>query len=237
MMVDDRRHSEWEERMKRYSGPLWAAGLALAAAVLAILPGASAMAEPKKHVQHKAVVKPVARAHVKPAARPRVVKSVKTTKTVKTVTPKTVHRPMTVHKTTKTITKVTPTTKTLTKTVKTGPNVKTLKFASGKTKVVAFSGQKGFKTKPGSFVKPAHIVHNPKHIAGLHGHHHGHKAFFFRHGGHRWHRWYYPLLAGGLWYWYWYDLPADNDPAVVRLADTELPDCDPDDDECIELDE
>ena len=114
---------------------------------------------------------------------------------------------------------------------------KTIKFVSGKTKVVSFTGQKGFKTKPGTFVKPAHIVHNAKHIAGLHGHHHGHKAFFFRHGGHRWHRWYYPFLAGGLWYWYWYDVPSDNDPAVVSLADTALPDCDPDEDECIELDE
>ncbi len=223
--------------MKLVSSLLSAAGLALAAAALVVLPGASAKAAPNKHVQHKAVVKPVARKTVKPMAKPRVVKTVKTTKTVKTVTPKTVHKPVTVQKTTKTITKVTPTGKTLTKTGHIGGHAKTLKFASGKTKVVAFSGQKGFKTKPGSFVKPAHIAHNPKHIAGLHGHHHGHKAFFFRHGGKRWHRWYYPLLAGGLWYWYWYDEPADRDPAVVSLADTALPECDPDDDECIELDE
>lgn len=228
-----------------------AAIAAVTALGLALVPPAAAApqhrtvhrAAPHKVVSHKSFAN-------KSVTRKMPTTHSRGTKSIKRVSPKTIVKPST-PKVTKTIRHTTtPKHATITKptgitrgakTVITQPvkatGFKTMKFKSGKTKVVHFSGQKGFRHKPSNFVKPSHIAHNPKHIAGLHGHHHHHRAFFFRHGGHRWHRWYYPLLAGGLWYWYWYDLPADNDPAVVSLADTAIPECDPEEDECVELDE
>lgn len=233
----------WREMMISNWKPIPALATIVAAAGLCLGLGTVAPADAApRHTAtaHKSVARHVTTHRVRNVGTKRVTKSVRTHRTVKHVTPKTMHKSTVgrVGKTVKHTTIAKPTgLPKAGKIAHTGTGFKTMKFASGKTKVVHFAGQKGLKHKPSNFIRPAHIPHNPKHIAGLHGFHHHHNAFFFRHGGHRWHRWYYPLAVGGLWYWYWYDLPADNDPAVVSLSDSALPDCDPDDDECLELDE
>lgn len=220
-----------------------AVAVAAAAAVGVSLVTPTDAAPRHRAVAHKSVAKKVT-VHRSRAPARRITKSVHTSKTIKRTTTHKVVKPSTakVTKSVKhtTIAKPKGITRTtaITKTTKVAPaGFKTMKFKSGNTKLVKFTGQKGLKHKPSNFVKPAHIVHNPKHIAGLHGFHHHHRPFFFRHGGLRWHRWYYPVAVGGLWYWYWYNLPADNDPAVVSLADTAIPECEIEEDECVELDE
>ena len=93
---------------------------------------------------------------------------------------------------------------------------------------------KGFRQNPGHN-KPAAVAFNPAHKAAQSGWRHSYKPFFFRHGGHRWHRVYYTFLFGGLWYWYWYDDAADSDPQALVYSLDVLPDCDPDADECAEI--
>ncbi len=97
-----------------------------------------------------------------------------------------------------------------------------------KSKIV----QVPLKIKPIGFVKPAKIVHNPYLLAGAHGKKFGYKPFWYSNGGTRWYRTYYPYLAaGGIWYWYWYNYSAVDAP-VVYVDNSNLLECDPDDDDC-----
>jgi hypothetical protein len=79
------------------------------------------------------------------------------------------------------------------------------------------------------------VAFNPAHKAARSGWRRSFNPFFFRHGGHRWHRFYYTFLVGGLWYWYWYDVDADQDPQALVYSLDALPDCDPELDECAEI--
>ena len=97
-----------------------------------------------------------------------------------------------------------------------------------KSKVV----QAPLKIKPVGFIKPVKIVHNPYLLAGARGQKFGYKPFWYQHNGVRWYRTYYPYLAaGGIWYWYWYNYSAVDAP-VVYVDNSDLIDCDPDDDDC-----